>query len=131
MKAIRNLLITGVILLMTSCSSTSNFPVSQAAPAAEITVKTKKQGKTNYLVTIEANSLADSERLNPPRKLYIIWAVSEAGVIRNVGHFTQKNAEKSTYMASFPYKPIEIFITAEDEEGLCEPAGLEISRVKL
>lgn len=131
MRTFKILAIIGVVALMTSCASTSKFPVSQVTPAADITVKTMKQGKPNYLVTITANNLAASERLNPPKEIYVIWAISEAGVIRNVGHFTQKNAVKSTYKASFPYKPVEIFITAEDEEGLCQPAGTEITRTKL
>lgn len=131
MTTIKNLAIIGIVALMTSCASTAKFPVSQATPAADITAKTKKQGKPNYLVTITANNLAASERLEPSKKIYVIWAVSDNGVTRNVGHFTQKNAAKATYKASFPYKPIEIFITAEDEEGLCVPAGIEITRTKL
>jgi len=131
MKTIKILGIIGVVALMTSCASTVKFPISQVAPAADITAKMTKQGKPNYLVTITANSLAASERLNPPKKFYVIWAVSQSGVTRNVGHFTQKNAVKATYKASFPYKPVEVFITAEDDEGLCEPAGIEISRAKL
>jgi len=131
MKTLKKIAIIGIIALITSCSSTTKFPISQVTPAADITVKTKKQDKPNYLVTITANNLAASERLDPPKKTYVIWAVSKAGVVRNVGHFTQQNAVKSTYKASFPYKPIEIFITAEEEEGLCEPAGIEIARSKL
>jgi len=131
MKTIKNLVIISTIALITSCSSTAKFPLSQVTPAAEITAKINKQGKPNYLVAITAYNLAASERLNPPKKLYVIWAVSEAGITRNVGHFTQKNAAKATYKASFPYKPVEVFITAEDEEGICEPAGIEISRTKL
>lgn len=131
MKAIKLFTIISVFALMTSCTSTAKFPVSQATPAANITATAKKQGSPNYLVTITANNLAASERLNPPKKIYVIWAVSESGAIRNVGHFTQKNAVQSTYKASFPYKPIEIFITAEDEEGICLPEGIEISRTKL
>ncbi len=131
MKTIKILAIIGVVAFITSCASTSKFPVSQVTPAADITAKIKKQDKPNYLVTITANNLAASERLDPPKKNYIIWAVSDAGVTRNIGHFTQKNAVESTFKSSFPYKPVEIFITAEDEEGLCEPAGIEIARTKL
>lgn len=119
------------LAIVTSCATTTKFPVSQDVPAADITAKTKKQGNPNYLVTITAKNLADSERLTPPKSIYVIWAVSESGVIRNVGHFTQENAVKATYKASFPYKPIEIFITAENEEGSCTPGGIEISRTKL
>jgi Flp pilus assembly protein CpaB len=119
------------VAIMTSCVSTAKFPVSNVVPAAEITAKTKKQGKPNYLVIITANNLSASDRLNPSKKIYVIWAVSDAGIIRNVGHFIQKNAIKSIYKASFPYQPVEIFITAEDEEGICQPEGIEISRTKL
>lgn len=131
MKIIKTLAIVGAIVLMTSCSSTKKFPVSNKVPAADITVKVKKQAKPNYLVTIVAKNLANSERLDPLKKIYVIWVVSESGVVRNVGYFTQKNAEKATYIASFPYQPKEVFITAEEEEGLCEPEGIEISRIKL
>lgn len=131
MRVIKSLVFIGAVALVTSCASTTKFPVSQVTPAADITAKIKKQGKPNYLVTITANNLAASERLNPSKKNYVIWAISEAGITRNVGHFTQKNAAKATYKASFPYQPVEIFITAEDEEGLCEPAGIEITRTKL
>lgn len=131
MRAFKILAIIGVVALMTSCASTAKFPVSSTVPAADITAKTTKQGKPNYLVTLTANNLAAPERLTPSKKIYVIWAVSEAGITRNVGHFTQKNAVKATYKASFPYKPTEIIITAEDEEGLCAPAGIEISRTKL
>ncbi len=131
MKSIKIIAVIGILALLTSCASTVKFPVSQSVPAADITAKTKKQGQSNYLVIITANNLAASERLDPPKKIYVIWAVSDAGVTRNVGHFTQQNAVKATYKASFPYEPVEIFITAEDEEGLCEPAGIEISRIKL
>lgn len=131
MKTIKNLAIIGAVTLMTSCASTTEFPVSNKVPAADITAKTKKQGKPNYLVTITAKNLAASERLDPSKSIYVIWAISDSGVTRNVGHFTQKNGEKSTYKASFPYQPVEIFITAEDEEGICEPEGIEITRTKL
>ena len=131
MKTIKNLVIIGVMAIISSCSNTAKFPVSQITPAADITAKIKKQESPNYLVTITANNLAASDRLEPPKKIYVIWAVSKAGVTRNVGHFTQKNAEESIYKASFPYKPVEIIITAEDEEGSCEPNGIEISRTKL
>lgn len=131
MRTIRFLTIIGVVALLASCASTVKFPVSELTPAADITAKITKQGKPNYLVTINANNLAAPTRLNPPRNIYVIWAVSENGITRNVGHFMQENAVKSTYKASFPYQPVEVFITAEDQEGACVPEGVEISRTKL
>lgn len=120
-----------IFVVLASCSDPVSFPVSDVVPAADITATIKEQGKPNYLVTIEANNLAAPLRLKTPKKIYVIWAVSETGVVRNVGHFTQENAKKATYKASFPYQPVEVFITAENEEGNCTPQGTEISRVRL
>lgn len=120
-----------ILSILTSCSETLKFPVSDVTPAADITVQVKKQGKPNYQVIIEAKNLASPERIRAPKKIYVIWAISESGVVRNVGHFYHENAEKSTYKASFPYQPVEIFITAENEEGNCTPNGIEITRVNL
>lgn len=131
MKTMKSFVIITFAGLLASCVTTAKFPVSQLAPAADISVKTMKQSKPNYLVTITAKNLASSRRLSPPKNHYVIWAVSEEGATRNVGHFTQKNAEKSTYKASFPYKPAEVFITAEDEENICLPSATEISRTRL
>lgn len=131
MKSIKPMFYIAVAVLFAACTSKTEFPISDAVPAAEITAKKAKQGKTNYLITLNAINLASPERLTPPKKFYVIWAVSESGVTRNVGYFINKNAESSTYKASFPYEPVEVFITAEDEEGLCKPNGLEIGRVKI
>lgn len=131
MNNYKYLALLGIITLTSSCVSIAKFPVSPLVLAADITAKFKNQGKLNYLVTNTAINQADSERLDPPKEIYIIWAVSEAGVTRNLGYFIQQNAEKSIYRASFPYKPMEVFITAEDEEDLCKPIGVEISRTKL
>lgn len=120
-----------ICIIITSCTDPVKFPVSDVVPAADITATVKKEGEPNYLVTIEANNLAAPQRLKTPKKIYVIWAVSASGVVRNVGHFTQENAEKATYKASFPYQPVEVFITAENEEGNCTPQGTEVSRVRL
>lgn len=131
MNTTKPLLFVLLLLVITSCSETLEFPVSKVTPAADITAEIKEQEEPNYLVTLEAKNLAAPERLQQPKKNYVIWVVSKKGTVRNVGHFNQENAVKSTYKASFPYQPVEIFITAEDEEGGCLPDGIEISRLKL
>lgn len=131
MKTLKITIACWVMIFMVSCSDEVKFPVSSVVPAADITATVKKQGKPNYLVTIEANNLAAPKRLAIPKKNYVVWAVSEKGIVRNVGHFTQENAVKATYKASFPYQPVEVFITAENEEGNCTPQGVEITRVRL
>jgi len=131
MKPIQSVFFVAFLALLTSCASTVDFPVSSTVPAATITASKAKQGTSNYLITLKALNLASPDRLTPAQEIYVIWAVSATGVTRNVGHFTNKNAVTSIYKASFPYEPAEIIITTEEEEGACQPVGLEISRVKL
>ncbi|MFN3916152.1 MAG: hypothetical protein ACK4K0_00295 [Flavobacteriales bacterium] len=131
MRTVQNFIIISTLAILTSCVNTVKFPVSHTTPAADITVKIQKQNKPNHLLIITAKNLAASDRLEPSKKNYVIWVVSEVGVTRNAGHFTQENAVKATYKSSFPYKPVEVFITAEDEEGVCYPTGVEITRTKL
>jgi hypothetical protein len=119
------------IALFTSCSSTTKFPVSGVTPAADITVTKKKEAGKNYTITLKAENLSSPDRLAQPKKYYVIWMVSETSTVRNAGYFTNKNAKSSMYKASFPYNPVEVFITAEDEDGLCEPLGVEIARAKI
>lgn len=130
MRIIESLSFHVSLALLTSCSSTVIFPVSQITPGADITLEIRDQGAFNSMVTVTANNLAASDRLSPPKEFYIIWTVSESDIIRNVGQFAKKNEMKSTYKASFPYKIVEIFITAENEDGLCQPEGIELTRIK-
>ena len=131
MKIIKFSLVVTMLVILSSCTETLQFPVSDVTPAADITVEIEKQQDPNYLVTLVAKNLASPERLHIPKNNYVIWVVSAKGIVRNVGHFNQENAVKSTYKASFPYQPIEIFITAENEEGRCIPGGTEITRLNL
>jgi hypothetical protein len=130
MKTMKILLFTGMLAFLASCGTTTTFPVSKVTPAAEVTAKLKKEMKNVYSLTLVAENLSSPDRLTPKRNFYVIWVVSETGGVRNVGHFSNKNAQVSEYRASFPYKPAEVFITAEDEEAGCKPNGLEISRLK-
>ncbi|MDA3910729.1 MAG: hypothetical protein PF448_05165 [Bacteroidales bacterium] len=130
MKTMKALLFAGILVFLASCATTTTFPVSTVTPAAEVTAKLKKEMKNVYSLTLIAENLSSPERLDPPRNYYVIWVVSDTGGVRNVGHFKNKNAKESEYRASFPYKPAEVFITAEDEEAGCKPVGIEISRIK-
>jgi hypothetical protein len=131
MNTIKNIAIIGFSELVTSCAVIAKLPASQVTLAADINANTKKHDNPNYLITKTANNLKSSARLTPAKKIYIIWAVSEADVIRNEDHFTQNKSGQVSLKDSFPYKTVEILSAAEDEEGLCEPANINITTTKL
>lgn len=114
--------------LLTSCVSTTKFPVSDIVPAADITATKKQDKNKNNIIELTALNLAEASRLNPPKNNYSVWIVLENGQTRNVGQLKNKNAKKSVLKTVTPFNVKEIFITAEDQGDLTYPSGTEISR---
>ena len=122
---------TIVVFLMGSCATTTKFPVSLVVPAAEITVKVTKEKQANFLVDINANRLANPQRLTPPKSVYVVWIVTRENSIKNIGMLNVQNAEKASLKTLTPFEPFEIFITAEHEGAISYPSGVEIARVNM
>lgn len=117
-------------ILLASCAATARFPVSATVPAAEITAVKKKDKNNNYVVELRARYLADASRLNPPKKNYSVWIITEDGATKNIGQLAANNIKKSVLKAVTPFNFKEIFITAEDSGDLTYPSGVEISRTR-
>lgn len=129
MKTIKSLVFIGAVALLASCSTTAKFPVSNVAPAAEITAKKKQDRHKNYVIEITAKNLASAGRLTPPRSHYTVWIISENNSTVNVGQLTNRNAKTANLKITTPHNATAIFITAEDDTNLTWPTGAEISRV--
>jgi len=117
-----------LIAVLTSCATTTKFPLSSTVPAAEITAKINQDKNKNYVINVIAKNLASADRLNPPKNNYSIWIVTENGTIKNIGQLTNLNAKTATLKTLTPFNVKEIFITAEDQGNLTYPNGIEISR---
>lgn len=127
----KTLLLVFFGFIMISCSSSKTFPVSDAVPAAEITVKQKTDNNNNNEIKVKAKYLASPDRVSNNATAYVVWLVSEENGIKNIGALYNKNGESSELDTVTSFVGIEIFITAEKEPGISSPEGLEISRVKL
>jgi len=128
MKLLKSLLFMSLIAVLTSCATTTKFPLSSTVPAAEITAKVNQDKNKNYVIQVVAKNLASAERLNPPKNNYSVWIVTENGTIKNIGQLTNLNAKTATLKTLTPFNVKEIFITAEDQGNLTYPNGVEISR---
>ena len=128
MKLLKSLLFMSLIAVLTSCATTTKFPLSSTVPAAEITAKVNQDKNKNYVIKVVAKNLASAERLNPPKNNYSVWIVTENGTIKNIGQLTNLNAKTATLKTLTPFNVKEIFITAEDQGNLTYPNGVEISR---
>ncbi|WP_165930031.1 hypothetical protein [Flavobacterium caseinilyticum] len=131
MKTLNYLLTLLFVLTLSSCASTSKFPISSTAPAADISAKKKTDSNKNITLEITSRNLASPDRLNPPGKNYNIWIVTKEYGVKNAGQLMIKNAKKSTFKTTTPFDFDEIFITVENQGDLKYPTGIEISRTKI
>ncbi len=125
------MLLLCTMVMLSSCASKLNFPVSNVAPAAEISVKIKKDNNGNREINLESKYLSSPDRLTPPRASYIVWMQTEANGLLNLGQLETDASDKGSFTTVTAYEPLEIFITAEDDAAIKYPIGQEISRLKI
>lgn len=131
MKTGKNVLFITLIFILTSCATTTKFPISSIVPAAEIVSKIKKDKNKNYTIEIVAKNLASPDRLSPPKNNYSVWMVTENNETKNLGQLINKNAKKAVLKTTTPFHIVEIFITTENQGDASYPSGDEISRVTI
>lgn len=120
-----------VMILMSSCARKLTFARSDIAPAATGTVKIKKDNNENYGINVSLQNLAPSDKLNPPRERYIVWVETESNGVKNIGQINTSSGLfskklKASLNASLPFKPVNVFITAEDNQNVQYPGNMLI-----
>ena len=117
------------ILMLQSCGTTKyNFSTSPVVPAAEGSVKVKKDKNSNYSIELNVKRLADPKRLSPAKEMYIVWMETEQNGRKSIGQLkTSSGLFSSTLTSSLKtvstFKPTGFFITAEDNANIQYPAG--------
>lgn len=101
---------------------------SPVVPAARGNVQVKKDKNKNYLIDVHLSELAEVSRLSPPKQTYVVWIITEENITRNIGQINSKTGMLSKQLkASFEtvsaFKPIKVFITAEDDASILAPSG--------
>lgn len=125
------LFIMGFALLTSSfygCVRKINFQNSQVVPAARGYVKVDMDDNKNYVVKLHIDGLAEVERLNPPRKSYVVWVETDSDETVNMGRITSSTGGmskslKANFEGITPSKPHKVFITAEDDEATHYPGN--------
>lgn len=120
------LLFTFFLAAFTSCSKKVTFLNSSVVPAARGFVKINKDDNKNYAIQIEIKNLAEVNRLQPSKKVYVIWMITDENSTKNIGQIKSGSSLMSSKLkASFetvtPFKPTKIFITAEEDTEVQYP----------
>ena len=119
---------TFIIFSFGACAKKVNFMNSSVVPAARGDVHMSKDHNQNYVMTLDIFNLAESTRLTPSRSTYVVWLAFNDGTVKNVGQiksttgFMNKNL-KATFKAVSATKPTKVFITAEDDGSVQNPAS--------
>jgi hypothetical protein len=122
-----------ILFSLSSCSRKIRFATSQVVPAAEGSVKIKKDNNKNYSIDLNVIRLAEPKRLNPPRSTYVVWMETERNGTKNIGRLNTSSGLfsstlKSSLTTTTPYKPTAFFITAEDDSNIQYPGGQVVLR---
>lgn len=126
-----SLLFLGLIIPFQSCSKKIEFEKSPVVPAARGVVKVSKNSNKNYIIKIKFDNLAEVDRLNPPKKTYVVWMVTDQKSTKNIGQIKSSSSMmssklKADFETATPFKPVKIFITAEDDGNVEYPGTFTI-----
>ncbi len=118
--------LTLLLLVSSSCAQKVNFITSSIVPAAEGSVKVKKDNNKNYVITIRIDDLADVERLEYSKDVYVVWLLDKNGVTKNMGQINSykkflSNKLKARFETVSSFEPTKIFITAENDADVRLP----------
>jgi len=108
-----------LIFSSTACAQKFDFINSSIVPAAKGTVKIKQDKNNNYTIKVDIFDLAEVERLQPTKQTYVVWIETERGFAENIGQLKSSTSifskqHKATLKTVSSYKPIKLFVTAED-----------------
>jgi hypothetical protein len=125
-KIALGVLFLGLLLPMQSCSKKVKFENSPVVPAARGDVKISKNSNKNYVIKIKFDNLAEVNRLDPPKKTYVIWMVTDQQSTKNIGQIKSGSSMmssklKADFETATPFKPVKIFVTAEDDGNVEYP----------
>ena len=114
------------ILMKNLFAKKVGFLSSSIVPAARGYVKVKRDIHENYLIQVKISNLAEVNRLQPSKQVYVVWMITDHEITDNIGQINSSTTFLSTklkasYETASSSKPIKIFITAEDEAGAQSP----------
>ena len=116
--------------LLLSCSKKMMFASSSVVPAAEGSVKYKKDKNNNYHIDLKVLHLANSNQLTPARSTYVVWMETQNNGVKNSGQLKSSGSLlsstlKGSLSAVTPFEPRSFFVTAEDNSNISYP-GTEV-----
>jgi hypothetical protein len=129
------LLLIAIFFLFTACYKSIEFVQSTVVLDAHGYINVSTDNNNNYVIKIHISDLADSERLQPPKKSYVAWIETDQGNMENIGQLTSSsnfisNKKEAVLKTVSSFKPRKIFITAEDKINIRKPGNIIVLSTK-
>lgn len=120
-----------IVLLFSACAKKINLNTSSKVPAARGFIKVKKDKNKNYAIDVKVNNLAEADRLQAGKKVYVIWLVSNNEYPKNIGLINSSTKQFSKKLTADFHtvssaKPDKIFITAEEDGTVQFPGNFVV-----
>jgi hypothetical protein len=120
----RAIFVNGLMLMilfsLSACATKASFLTSFIVPAATGDVTVNSDKNNNYVIQIKLAGLAEAERLQPSKQTYVVWLETDHSAAKNLGQITISNL-KASFETVSSFKPIRIFITAENDPAITYP----------
>ena len=115
-------------ILLGSCARKMSFSNSSVVPGARGSVKLKTDKNNNNSIEVDVLHLAPPDMLTPPRKVYVVWIVTENNGTQNVGQLKSSSSMlsktlKGSLETKSTFKPVSVFIKAEDDGTIQYPGN--------
>ena len=125
LNTLTNKIFLGIFALLTLLSfdvsaKKVQFQNSSVVPAARGFVKINRDKNRNFAINIIIFNLAEVSRIESSKQNYIVWLVTDdattmnMGIIKSSTGFLSKKL-KATFETVSSLKPIQIFITTEND----------------
>ena len=113
---------------LSACTKKIAFLTSSVVPAARGYVYIKTDKNKNNVIDVHLTELAEVQRLQPARQTYVVWMLTDNDITKNIGQIKSSTGMMSKQLkASFEtvssFKPVKIFITAEDNADIQYPGS--------
>lgn len=137
LRTTKNIFSVGIafflVCSLASCSRKISFQTSSVVPSAEGSVKVKKDNNNNYSIDLNVIRLAEPKRLEPSKSTYVVWIETAENGSKNIGSLNTSSSMfsktlKSSLKTVSPFKPVSLFITAEDNADIQYPGSQVVLR---
>ncbi|GAB3550038.1 hypothetical protein GCM10027577_28530 [Spirosoma fluminis] len=116
-----------IAVALNACTPKLSFTNSSVVPAASGNINVKKDKNENYALEVRVRNLAESKSLTPAKGTYLVWMKQNDNSVKKLGQLSPSGKSlAATLNATSVAKPVEVFITAEDNADILYPAGQTI-----